>query len=178
MRAWFVVPILLLACGDDVAQQPTVNPTQADGGDVEEDFSAGVSIQCPALDPRVDIVRTAVDDLDDKGGAIPDGRYVLTASNLVDDELEPDAGTSVIGQKAAALAFAGNEVAWASDTDVFGTPKNDCCRGRYTIEENEVTLEVRCNDGNEVFTLPYGVDGPTLRLRTTGNEYVDTYAKR
>jgi hypothetical protein len=170
------IVLLAYACSEAASAPPNALPSRADGGADEEDFSAGVSIQCPALEGRVDVVRTSLDDLDEKGGPIADGRWVLTASALVDDET--DAGPVVVAQKAAAFAFAGNEVAWASDTDVFGTPKSDCCRGRYAVDGSELTLEVRCNGGNEAFVLAYGVDAMALRIRTSGNEYVDTYARR
>lgn len=173
-----VAALVAAACGDGDTTPANTFPTQADGGDEDEDFSAGVSIQCAPLDARVDIVKTALDDLDESGGPIADGRWVLTASLLVDDEAEADAGPSVVGQKAAVLSFAGNEVAWSSDTDVFGNAKADCCRGRYTVDGAELTLEVRCNDGNDVFVLGYGAGATVLRIRTTGNEYVDTYTKR
>jgi hypothetical protein len=175
-RAVVLAAVLVsAACSEDPTTQTNAMPVQAPEAP-EEDFSEGVSIQCAPLDGSIAVSRATTDDLQEIGGTIADGRWVLSASTLVgdDDPEQPPAG----GRKAAVLSFSGKEVAWASDTDVYGNAKNECCRGTYAVDGTEMTLRVRCSDGNEEYVLPFGIDGTTLRLRTTGNEYVETYSKR
>src|SRR6476469_3122057 len=92
--------LLLVACGKDETSPTTTFPIRGDEG--EEDFSAGVSIQCAPLGATVDVA-TSNEDLSPAGGAITDGRWVLTQSLLPDDE-------PVAGKKVAVFAFSGNEV--------------------------------------------------------------------
>jgi len=164
LRAAFLI-VLLVACGKDESSPATTFPTHVD----EEDFSAGVSIQCAAVGTKLDVA-TSNDDLSPAGGTITDGRWELTQSFLPDDE--------PIGKKASVLVFAGREVAWSSDTDIHGNAVDECCRGTWSVDGTDLDLHVRCKDGNEDYVFDYTAEPTKLRIRTTGSEYTDTYEKR